>query len=56
MVWEILFASKSYKPFLYYLYGMLIEHKSKREKKKVYDGTWAYYGFEAVIWARKRTP
>lgn len=22
-------------------------------KKKVYIGTWVYYGFETVIWAKK---
>jgi SAM-dependent methyltransferase len=49
---EIVFASKAYKPFFYYLIGMLLENKSKKEKK-VWWPIWAYYGFETIIWARK---
>jgi SAM-dependent methyltransferase len=49
---EIVFASKSYKPFFYYLLGKLLENKSKREQKVFYP-IWAYYGFETIIWARK---
>lgn len=49
---KILFSSKSYKPFFYYFYGMLLERKSKREQYAAYP-TWAYYGFETIIWAQK---
>ena len=50
---KILFSNRSYKPFFYYFHGMLLEGKSKREKKVYNPATWAYYGFEAIIWAQK---
>jgi SAM-dependent methyltransferase len=50
---EIIFSDKSYKPFFYYIIGMLKDKKSSREKKAWYS-TWAYYGFEAIIWGRKK--
>lgn len=49
---KILFSSKSYKPIFYYFWGMFLERKSKKEKQVTYQ-TWAYHGFEAIIWARK---
>jgi SAM-dependent methyltransferase len=49
---KIVFSSKSYKPLLRFLKGFLQESKSRKMKVKI-DGTWEYYGFEAVIWARK---
>jgi SAM-dependent methyltransferase len=49
---KILYSNKSYKPFFYYILGMLMEAKSKRDKI-VYHPVWAYYGFEAIIWAQK---
>lgn len=51
---HILFASKSYKPFFMHLLGFLLERKSKRENKVKY-WTWAYWGFEAIIWAEKNS-
>lgn len=50
---EILFSSKQYKPFLSYFFGFIQEWKSKREKR-TFSFTWAYYGFETVIWAIKK--
>jgi SAM-dependent methyltransferase len=50
---EIIFSDKSYKPFFYYILGMIMEKKSKREKK-VFSSTWAYYGFETIIWGQKK--
>ncbi|GMO48447.1 MAG: hypothetical protein Ta2B_30260 [Termitinemataceae bacterium] len=50
---EILFSRKNYKPFLPFLIGFLLEGISKR-KNKVLFGTWDYYGFETVIWAKKK--
>ncbi|MDR1804361.1 MAG: class I SAM-dependent methyltransferase [Treponema sp.] len=50
---EIIFSDKSYKPLFYYIRGMIKEKKSRREKK-VWYSTWAYYGFEAIIWGRKK--
>jgi ubiquinone/menaquinone biosynthesis C-methylase UbiE len=49
---KILFSSKSYKPFFKYLIGLKNENKSKKFKH-VDDSTWAYWGFETVIWAKK---
>jgi SAM-dependent methyltransferase len=50
---EILFKSKSYKPFFMFLIGFFSEWKSRRLKEKQL-GTWGYYGFEAKIWAIKK--
>ena len=50
---EILFASKSYKPFLLYLIGFFLEWKSKKDKE-VKIWTWAYWGFETIIWTKKK--
>jgi SAM-dependent methyltransferase len=49
---RILYSNKSYKPLFYYILGMFLERRSKREKK-VYYPVWAYYGFETIIWAQK---
>jgi 2-polyprenyl-3-methyl-5-hydroxy-6-metoxy-1,4-benzoquinol methylase len=49
---QIIFAHKSYKPFFFYLLGFLQEWKSKKDKE-VKRWTWAYWGFETIIWARK---
>ena len=50
---EILFSSKSYKPFRKYIIGALMEKESKKDKE-VKWATWEYWGFEAIIWARKK--
>jgi SAM-dependent methyltransferase len=50
---EVLFERKSYKPFLVWLVGFFIERKSKKEKEVLWPWTWAYWGFEAIIWAKK---
>ena len=49
---EIVSAVKHYKPPVYWLQGLLLEAKSRRENQ-VYYPTWAYYGFESILWARK---
>jgi len=49
---KIIFSSKSYKPLFSFLIGLLFEKRSKI-KKAVAPGTWAYWGFETIIWARK---
>jgi SAM-dependent methyltransferase len=49
---EILYAIKNYRPLLLRIIGFLIEPFSSR-KKKAMRGTWEYYGFESIIWARK---
>jgi len=46
------FSTRGYKhPFLW-LRGFLNEHRSKKSAK-IEKGTWEYYGFEALVWARK---
>lgn len=49
---KILFASESYKPFVMYIIGFLLERKSKKDKETKF-GTWTYWGFHAIIWAKK---
>lgn len=49
---EVVFARKQYQPLFYFFRGLLNEPKSRRTHK-VLMGTWALWGFETVIWARK---
>ena len=49
---EIIFSSKSYKPFFTHKLGFLFELKSKQDRE-VKHWAWAYWGFEAIIWAKK---
>jgi len=49
---EIRFAKKHYRPLYYYMLGGFLEPMSKK-RKKVMRGTWAFWGFETVIWAEK---
>jgi SAM-dependent methyltransferase len=50
---EIIASSRSYRPIILTVAGFFLEPVS-RFKKKVGPGTWAYYGFEALIWGRKK--
>jgi 2-polyprenyl-3-methyl-5-hydroxy-6-metoxy-1,4-benzoquinol methylase len=50
---EIAYSAEQYRPFLLSLIGLLLEPLSAF-RKHVYPGTWAYHGFEAIIWAKKR--
>lgn len=50
---EIIFESKSYKPFFLWLIGGFQEPFSRFLGKNL-QGTWAFYGFESIIWAKKR--
>ena len=50
---DVIFAAACYQPILDWCLGMLTESRSRRENR-VRRGTRAYYGFDAVIWARKR--
>jgi SAM-dependent methyltransferase len=49
---EILLAKQSYRPPVLWLLGALMEPLS-RLRRLVLPGTWAFYGFESVIWARR---
>lgn len=50
---KIVFRTKNNRPFLMSMIGELNEAKSK-ELKTVLTGTWEYYGFESILWSRKR--
>mgnify|MGYP002511382286 FL=1 len=49
---QVLFFSKEYKPLFDWIRGRINEATSKK-KKKVLAGTWAYWGFETVIWVER---
>ena len=49
---DIVFAAKRYRPLKMVVSGFLNERKSRKENK-VMNGTWAYYGFESLIWAKR---
>jgi hypothetical protein len=53
---DIIFSSSSYKPLLYFLIGLLLEPLSKITNRVLFNsyGTWSYWGFESIIWARKK--
>jgi hypothetical protein len=50
---KIIFTRREYKPIILRLGGFLGEHISHLRKKVIKAATWAYYGFESVIWAKK---
>ena len=52
---EIEFAAPSFRPFVDRIRGFLNEPTS-RKQNRLMAGTWAYYGFESIIWARNCTP
>lgn len=49
---EIEFAARNYQPFLDWFRGFLNERNS-RTQNRVIGSTWAYHGYESIIWARK---
>lgn len=51
---EIVFASKQYKPPVFHILGGAMEPISRWKKKALIGITWAYWGFETVIWAEKK--
>ena len=51
---DILFCAKNYQPIVPRALGFLLEPLSKLLGRTL-PGTWAFYGFESVIWMRKRT-
>ena len=51
---KIDFVAERYRPPLLFLLGMVLEPLSMLLKKNMPLGsTWAFYGFETVIWARR---
>lgn len=49
---EIIFSAPNYRPFLLRYVGMLLEPIAFL-RGAVLMGTWEFYGFESIIWARK---
>lgn len=49
---EIEYRAKRYRPPLKFALGLGLEPVSAL-RRKVMPGTWALYGFESIIWARK---
>jgi SAM-dependent methyltransferase len=49
---KVIFSSKRYQPVIPFLFGFLLELISKF-KRRVFFGTWEYYGFESIIIAKK---
>lgn len=52
---EIEFAKPHFQPLIDRVRGFLNEPRSRRENRLM-AGTWAYHGFESIIWARNSTP
>lgn len=50
---DIIFKTRSYRPLLLAILGFFQEPLSRLLKKNL-QGTWALYGFETIIWAKKR--
>ncbi|HUO53720.1 MAG TPA: methyltransferase domain-containing protein [Rhodoblastus sp.] len=49
---RIIYATTRYQPPLDWVYGLKNEAESAKEKQTK-PGTWAYWGFETIIWAEK---
>jgi len=49
---EITFSARRYRPLLKLIGGAMLEPIS-RMRRRVLWGTWALWGFESVIWARR---
>lgn len=47
-------SHRRYRPPVLYVIGAACEPFS-RARRKVLPGTWAYWGFESIIWASKRS-
>lgn len=50
---EIEFQVKRYHPSPLWIIGLLLEPISFLRKNIIQDATWALYGFESIIWAKK---
>ena len=49
---ECIYYIKSAKPFIWWFFGWVQEHISKR-KNYIRLGTWEYHGFEQIMWIKK---
>ena len=50
---NIIFCKEKYHPLIWTLIGAVLEPLSKRGIVSLYKATWAYWGFETVIWGQK---
>lgn len=50
---RILFKRKAYRPFFLRIIGRINENAA-RSINHTMDGTWAYWGFESIIWAERK--
>ena len=48
----LLYSTRSYQPLALSVLGFLQEPLSRAINNNM-QGTWAYYGFESIIWATK---
>jgi SAM-dependent methyltransferase len=55
MGFEIVIARREYMPSADFLRGMVNDKESVREGW-IKPGTWSYYGFESIIWAKRGVP
>ena len=52
---EPIFARRSYKPFIPWLIGAVLEPLSARLNRPApFRSTWAFYGFESLVWLKNR--
>lgn len=49
---QVVYAERRYRPRVLWLFGCLAEPVSARKRRNL-RGTWEYWGFESVIWAKK---
>lgn len=49
---RIMIAEREYKPLMECIRGLINEKESTR-LNMIYPGTWSYYGFESLIWAKR---
>lgn len=49
---ELLVSEPQYRPIILYLAGALVEPLARRRKSTMF-GTWAFYGFESILWLCK---
>jgi SAM-dependent methyltransferase len=50
---ELLVREPQYRPIVLYLAGALVEPLARQRQCTMF-GTWAFYGFESILWLRKK--
>lgn len=49
---QVLYAERRFRPKVLSLFGRFVEPISARKRRNL-RGTWEYWGFESIIWAKK---